>query len=458
MRTLAALLVLALGACKYPVPLYCDEDTPCTDPSLPFCDLNGQYPASEFIGKTCIPYPWDAAPPPVSCGEPGATLRCEASQLVVCGEDGFEASSTCPLGCHDEELRCNDVDPSNGLAEYLDAAASAPAVDLSDGATINTVTGEIRDGAGALVPVPSFLLPAPQNGVPIRVFAVSAWRSGEIEVIASDASAPALAIVSRRDLVLHGFLNLAQLYRTSAGSILDVANPCRGKSGGTTTVNGHIQSGGDGGAGNSKPGGRGGFVENATSGGQGGEAFVNPDLVPLRGGCPGGPTASGGGAVQLVSNARILVDGSGRPAGVDASGAGGYSSAQFEQPGGGGSGGGVLLEAPITELIGSAILVANGGGGGAYHDGDASPGLRSTFPAPGAPGQPPRYGNGGSGGTNSAPTDGQTVDLVSTEIRVAGGGGGAAGYIRINTADGSFTSTSGAVVSPTASTATIVPR
>jgi alpha-tubulin suppressor-like RCC1 family protein len=52
------LLALALiAACKVYDPLYCDEDRPCIDPDRPFCDLEGAYPASEGVGKTCIPDP-----------------------------------------------------------------------------------------------------------------------------------------------------------------------------------------------------------------------------------------------------------------------------------------------------------------------------------------------------------------------------------------------------------------
>jgi hypothetical protein len=217
---LPILLALATG-CSTPVALYCDEDSPCTaDPGRPYCDLYGQYPESEHIGKTCIPYPWDAGVPdaaPVSCGDPGATLRCEAGQLVTCGADGYEDSNVCPLGCHGDEVRCNDVDPSNGLAEYLDATADAPAVDLADGATIDTLSGEIRDFRGALVAVPSFLIPAPTNGVAIRVFAVSSWRSGDVQVEGGSPARPAIAIVSHGDIVLLSFLNLSIPYPSPAG-------------------------------------------------------------------------------------------------------------------------------------------------------------------------------------------------------------------------------------------------
>ncbi len=46
------------GACLKKDPLYCDENTPCTDPALPFCDLDGEYEASEGIKRTCIPDPF----------------------------------------------------------------------------------------------------------------------------------------------------------------------------------------------------------------------------------------------------------------------------------------------------------------------------------------------------------------------------------------------------------------
>ncbi len=53
------LLVGSVAGCKTPTPGYCDENTPCQDPERPFCDLNGEYPASEGVGRTCIPYPLD---------------------------------------------------------------------------------------------------------------------------------------------------------------------------------------------------------------------------------------------------------------------------------------------------------------------------------------------------------------------------------------------------------------
>ena len=50
---------LALPACTVTDPLYCDESTACTNPDRPFCDLRGEFPASDGVARTCIPSPDD---------------------------------------------------------------------------------------------------------------------------------------------------------------------------------------------------------------------------------------------------------------------------------------------------------------------------------------------------------------------------------------------------------------
>ena len=123
----ALALLLLLASCKVQDSLYCDEARPCTDPERPFCDVGGAYPDSEGIGHTYIPDPGagtetdaavvDASPADaaaVACDEPGAALECADDTLVKCSDRGQEQRVTCPLGCADEELRCLDVQPSNG--------------------------------------------------------------------------------------------------------------------------------------------------------------------------------------------------------------------------------------------------------------------------------------------------------------------------------------------------------
>lgn len=62
MRTatlLSATLLCHLGCTTYD-PLYCDGEKSCKDPERPFCDLAGEYPASDGVARTCIPSPFDA--------------------------------------------------------------------------------------------------------------------------------------------------------------------------------------------------------------------------------------------------------------------------------------------------------------------------------------------------------------------------------------------------------------
>jgi hypothetical protein len=46
----------ASAACSYKVARYCDDDTPCQDPELPFCDRTGEFSG---IGNQCIANPFD---------------------------------------------------------------------------------------------------------------------------------------------------------------------------------------------------------------------------------------------------------------------------------------------------------------------------------------------------------------------------------------------------------------
>lgn len=179
MARILLIACLAASSCKVKDPLYCDEDTPCTDPERPFCDLTGEYPASEGIGRTCIPDPQCPAGDcectadmflrcdgdvafhcssdgrseiEIECAagcdegqggcycEPGST-SCSNNVALHCGSDGSVSSiEECVLGCAPDGTRCLDVDPANGLAEVLDMADTGPEVVIPDGATIQTMS------------------------------------------------------------------------------------------------------------------------------------------------------------------------------------------------------------------------------------------------------------------------------------------------------------------------------
>jgi hypothetical protein len=481
-------VLLLLGACSVRDPLYCDESQPCTDPARSFCDLQGEYPASEGIRHTCIPDPGvdpgadagpdtgrDAAPDPdaampictpsafvqctdddtalycsedgfeyltVDCGsecspkqggcfcEP-STSTCADNQAVHCNADGqVEEVDTCALGCNEAGLRCVDVAPSNDLAPYLDMANDAPVVALSNGATIDTDAGTFEDGNGALVEVPEFQLPALPGGVAVRVFVVKSLTLGDTLVTGTRA----LALVSDGDIIVGGHV------RIQAGTML--TSDCIGGVGEAVDCGAgcDIYAGG-GGGGFGSDGGRGGTVgidfDMGVFGGVRGVRRGNATLTPLRGGCGGGGAGdqplggAGGGGVQLVSRTLIRVEDGAGEGHLNAGGRGGSGMK------GGGSGGGILLEAPRVVVSSGTSIVANGGGGGAGECGsEAEEGSLDQTPAAGGGAGCESSMFAGTGGSGAArggtATNGEELHTFVLVTFKAGGGGGGVGRIRVN--------------------------
>jgi hypothetical protein len=169
----------------------------------------------------------------------------------------------------------------------------------------------------------------------------------------------------------------------------------------------------------------------------GGVAYGTASLIPLLAGgaggyCNGG--GNGGGAVQisaygsfvLLSGASISVNGS--------------AGNQEYVGGGAGAGGAILIESPSVSIAGT--LAANGGSG-------------ADSTANGSDGPISATGVGGGGAAGGAGSGGATVNgangiFVNTAGPDVGGGGGGAGWIRINTSG--MPTLSGAVISPAATT------
>lgn len=354
-----------------------------------------------------------------SC-EAGAALRCDGTNLVRCKPEGIgEVSEPCALGCVAAKLTCGtDIDPSNGLAPFLDLSSGEKDVDLGSSATINTDTGEVKVG-GATVTVRSETL-AQESAPIIRVFIVRSLTTGEVNVVGKNA----IAIVSNGDVKIGG------VFRTSTNPAPGMHNDgsCMGQVG--QMFYDAYRNGGNGGGGFGSPGGRGGsatITAGTAEGGLGGAVTGNATLVPLRGGCGGG---TGGGAIQLVSRTRIVISGA-----VAANGAGGFAGD------GGGSGGGVLLEAPAVELEKSGKVVANGGGGGGggFCFPDVPPqtsgregGLDATPASGGLPCNGSAVGGVGAAGNINA-ANGDADNRPTITVAEGGGGGGGVGRIRINT-------------------------
>jgi hypothetical protein len=174
-RCLLALGALSLlGACKTYDPLYCDGRTACTDPERPYCDLEGTYPGSDGVARTCIPSPFDAG---VAC-DPDSFLGCDGTARArYCPEAGVgEEAKDCTAVCSESAGGCAcecpagpEGPPGTGIdqCEWLAIPCSpgpdecqvicpkgklvfAGGCDMSNGGTIN----ESRPGAAGPQPSP----------------------------------------------------------------------------------------------------------------------------------------------------------------------------------------------------------------------------------------------------------------------------------------------------------------
>jgi hypothetical protein len=417
------------------------------------------------------------------------SVICRGQDSVQCSANGQVATAVrCAHGCDAASGQClsSRLLPSNLPAATCEAQAAGD-VELSGSAALDTDTGctDVVQQAGS----------APEICV-VRHRDIHVLPGAVITVTGSRA----LALVATRSLDIEGSISVAAHAGVAGpGGLASGAGVGRNGVGlGSSMVPDAIDTpanAGGGGGGHGVKGAAGGDAPGVCNGnsscadpGAGGAVYGTEPLVPLQGGAQGGrnsaATASsrqatpgaGGGAIQLVSCADLTI---GAQAAVEASGGGGgggfpgTTDASNDTPGagaGGGSGGAILIEAVRVAVQRGAILVANGGGGGggavrAVTSGGsngggmpmtraAAPGLagqdgrRSGIAAAG--GQPGGTGSlpGGAGGTANPPTPGGT----STQPEdAAGGGGGAAGRIRVNT-QATPVDLTGIVVSPRATT------
>ncbi len=390
----------------------------------------------------------------------GVTASCSGADLVTCdGAGHITATATCNLGCNAAATRCYKLDPSNGLAGSFDEAGTASDLLLSGAATIDTDAGTVTDASGARTVLSASI----SAGVPIGLFVVkvkSFTTGGPVTV----TGARGLVIVSAADVKIRHTLSVSARTQISGpGALLnDVA--CRGGATGPGNASGWAGAGGGGFGG---PGGKGGTGGSPTiAAGLAGGVAGTTDLVPLRGGCPGGRDSTsttnftvggGGGAVQIVSGTEVLI-GDGAFIAANGSGGGKYlGGADICATGtpcghgdGGGAGGAILLEAPRVTVSSLGGIVANGGGGGCDANALGAAGQNSLAPAAGVvcTGATGKGGDGAAGAT-AAQNGGNGANTAP----VGGGGGGGAGRIRVNLAPGA-TFVPGGIVSGVKTTGT----
>ena len=461
-----ALVLLALAAsCTKHNPASCADDGVCTDPSLPFCDVNGaaagvpgvciapSCTANQFVAcdgaaalicnssgdgyetTTCA----DGCSPENGCNGcvPGG-LGCDGSSLASCDAEGTVSATTdCALGCATTPAaHCKTLAP-----RYLpDVCATPSAVDLMVAANGTLDTDLDASCTGGIIE---------QTGGPalcvIHARTIDVTQSVTLKLIASSAaskikSGRAVALVADMDLTIAGIVDASASQNQSGPG------------------GGYVQSGGAatpttafGGAGFHTNGGAGGSDSMSGGAGNGGTAMPDPAALTIFEGGPYGNGiggGGGGGALMLISCAgAVRVTGQ-----VVAGGGGGLGAVHLTGPvggAGGGAGGYIVVQGAAIEITGGVF--ANGGGGGA--GAVAGPGSTTQYGANGngstsqASGGTPQAGagSGGLGGALTGPGPGGAPTINGD---TPGGGGGSVGFIQTYTPAGVAPNIGSAHVSP----------
>jgi len=391
---------------------------------------------------------------PAACS-PNAVL-CDGDSVVTCSAAGDEETRTiCVMGCDGTKVppRCLTPVPSN-LA--TDTCTTAAAGDLTVAAN-QTIT---LDTSAANCDV------VQSQGAGLPVICVRKFANVTIDGTVIGAGANVLAIVATTSMTINGTIDVSSRAAASgpAGTSTDSdgGQPAQASAGGGGA--GYLTAGGAGAVSSLITGGNGGAA---------GPAVGTAQIIPGRGGAPGGdggPQAEqvsaggfGGGAVQLASCNTLTI---GADAVIDAGGGGGGGGNGSLQatidPGGGaggGSGGSILIEAPVITLAGGMFANGGAGGSGGAHGLNGTPGVDGMPGADGARSVTPAMGGGGvivgtiitgaggnGGALNTDPTGGVTP--TATAVESSGGGGGAAGRIRVNVRSGTTATLTGAIISP----------
>jgi hypothetical protein len=392
----AAILVIALTACRYDGQFACLQNEECRMDDTPgTCEKAGW---CSLIDNDC---------------DSGRRFDETAG-------DGL--AGTCvpgPTGCETWPARflrpCGLPPPSGNLS--LDGLFF-----------YNTTDGTLTDALNMPIVQPSEVI----DGVRyISVQDVTISATSQLRIV---GDLP-IVIAAWGSMMIAGTID-AGGHNGGGGPGFDPKGLCTAGEGADATL---IAAGGGGGGGGF--GGSGGMGGGGSAGGTGG---AMPQM--LRGGCSGGRSGNagpfatspasvdshatpgkGGGALVLGSRLSLTIGGK---VSVGGEGGGGSPMGAFCGGGGGGSGGMLVLDSPTVELHGTAIATGGGGGGVASRNAQGLRGSDASYG--GAAGAAPGANCTGTGGTGSSPTSANGADGGTGACGGAGGGGGS-GWILVFT-------------------------
>jgi hypothetical protein len=413
MKSLLMVMVVMTVGCTKANPKSC-IDNHCSDPDLPFCDVDGSIGGEP---NTCIA---------VACS-PSAFEACRGDRALTCNTtgDNFDLVE-CEYGCSVEGQGCKTCDTPECEKHIIPRYLPTVCDELSNGSALDVSSDASLDTSNPLNCSEVVVQPDGPEICVVRHSTISIAQNRTYR-----ATGPrVLALVADRDVTIHGIVDVS-----ATGTM---SGP-----GGGRTKSGTCLNGGGGGGGAHTAGAAGGTTEDGGAQ-NGGAAQVNPATTTiLTGGTQSSvaencaPGGAGGGLTIISCRGTLTLNGT-----IDAGGGGGLGSHSMlntppRRAAGGGSGGTVVLQAMALDITGQ--LYSNGGAGGGSCSGQcengntilftAEPGedaLRSTTPARGGLGDQ-GGGIGGAGGSvlgTSPPLRGRGhVDGTG------GGGGGSAGYL-----------------------------
>jgi hypothetical protein len=422
----------------------CNDDCPGdpnkVDPGL--CDCGVADTDTDFDGTPDCDDECDDDPSKVALGECGchvADTDTDADAIADCNDGCPYVEGDGPTPCSypytvsNFEPRDIDFDAPDVVLDCMEQVI----IDTDDPVTFVRWCGD----------EPRTTYPITQlDGFPAVVIPMRSLHIGPDTSLRIRGSRPLILAVAG-DALIEGSIDARTIGAVALGA--GSLETCKGGDGdpGTNASLLTQGAGGGGGAGFGTPGANGGSGAGAVSGGGNGAINGADDLIPLRGGCPGGrggggtgggvvfggPGGAGGGAVQLSVAGRLRVT---SKSVITASGGGGaFGDSASDGGGGGGSGGAVLLEAALVEIESDAFVTANGGGGASGNN-NLGAGNAGTDGYPANDSRAPGgLGNGGAGngGLGSSARGGATNGGAGSSLRGGGGGGGGGvGRVRVN--------------------------
>ena len=384
--------------------------------------------------------------------------------LVLCGcvsencncDDGLnsatDADSKAPNGSNDSGTTTNEdfvsipFELSNVNLDKLPASTMKDLIFAGDKCNYAEINTDLCTVICLDIPESACVIATQGDGSEVAVLFAKKFSIDENIKVEIKGDRP-LIIIAGGDVDIKGSLRALDTIYNKNGEAGGYSNPAMSEVAdglGAGGGGGSYNSAGAGGGAYCGAGGSGGAAEDSTiSPKNGGPVWGTAAIVPLKGGSSGGKreigsAGAGGGAVQIVSAQSINVYKLGS---ISMPGNGGRANAGH----GAGSGGAILLEAPVISIAG-VLAVNGGGGGGADLHANGLAGFASDLPASG--GVTDNAANGGAGSAAEVIKGGDGDDFKI--LTSGGGGGGGAGWIRINTSDGTADITG--IISPSMST------